>query len=312
VKTGGVTNLVAAISVAADGRFCADRNGFTAEDLAKAQEQGHLKTGYLFLLRYAEPSSGQSLDFGWAGFSRVRYEQIREYRGSLSQAIPGACYAVTTDQNQVVQVGGMPGLDFFDDFYPFGDVSLDAGPVLNLNGPGGAQTMQSVAPGLYSNIFFNFTNPLASYLAPGNYTLDNGGGGADVSGFRAELRIDPALTFANVGATGSVRRSEDLTVNWTGGGQNDRVMVVAMSGRVSGQEVRFGIATCYEQASKGKLTFPASYLSQLPAANNTDGSSVAMLLLYSTSLSQRFQPSSGLDAGYVLGLTYSAKPVALE
>jgi hypothetical protein len=90
-------------------------------------------------------------------------------------------------------------------------------------------------------------------------------------------------------------------------------MIVAMSGRVTGPlDVAFGITTCYEQASKGKLTIPSSYLSQMPAANNTDGNSVGILLLYSTSLSQRFQPSAGLDAGYVLGLSYSGKPLTFE
>ena len=311
VKTGEVTNLVAVVSVSADGVFCPDRNGFTAEDLAKAKEQGYLKAGYMFLMRYAEPTSGQSLDIGWANFTQIAYEQIRDYRGRTSQAVPGACSIVTTDGFQSSSLGGMPGLDFFDDFYPFGDTSLDAGPMLNLTGPSGTQQMQSVAPGLYSNVFFNFTNPLQSYLAPGNYTLDNGGGGAQVAGFRAELRIDPPVAFTNV--PNSIPRSQDLVVNWTGGGANDRVLIVGMSGKLgSGPlDVVFGITSCYEQASKGKLTIPSSMLSQMPAAGN-DGTSMALLFMYNTSMSQRFQPSSGLDAGYVMSLTYSGKPVSFE
>ncbi len=305
-RYGGAASPVGMLSVASDGRFCADRNGFSAADLEKAKTQGHLKTAYLFLMRFATGGVGApSFDIGFANFSRVSAELIGGFRNNWSQNIPGACYVATTEGN--VDLGGQPGADFFDDFYPFGETPLNAGSNVNVSGPGGQQQMMSAGPGIYTGMFFNPANPLISYFSPGEYTLSASGG--EVGSVNGKMRIGPPLNFRQQAMT-SVRRDQDYKIEWTGGEPSDRVWAAVLSLEFSGGIPRAGIVSCYQRAKNGALTVPAALLQQLPAPSAGTGGS--FVWLYSLGSPQRFDPGGNLDAGYSLSLTYSALPLTLQ
>jgi hypothetical protein len=233
------------------------------------------------------------------------------FRGLTSQSIPGACWGGNTNSQQFTQTG-TPGLDFFSNFYPFGDQPLDAGSSLHLAGAGSSQTMMQLAPGAYYGTFFNTTNPLNSFLQPGNYTFDNGGGGGDVPGFSASVKVNPTITFAGTNAINTVDRSKDLTIQLTGGGTDDRVLAIVYAGQynfASGGLPVVGIAACVQLAANKQITIPAAYLSALPATGSSPTSGQGLILLYSEQLPARTQPSNGLDAVYMMTLGYAAQPV---
>ena len=307
-KFGDASAPVGMISVASDGRTCLDRGGFTADDIAKAQSAGGLKAAYLFLMRFGQPGGGGAFDIGFANFSRVSYDLIRGFRSNWSQNIPGACYAANTD-SEFSFGAGMPGADFFDDFYPFGETPLDAGPQIDVRGPGGPQQMQKVDAGYYSGLFLNFTNPTVSYFSPGDYTLS--GNGPGTGSFSANVKIGTPVTFTGVPAQANINRGQDYKINWTGGAPGDRVWIVGYSVETNGFTfVRAGLVSCYALAQNGSLTIPAAALQFLPA-NSMPG--MGFLMLYSAAAPQRFQPSGGgLDAGYVLSLSYSAAPASFQ
>ncbi|MBI1786630.1 MAG: hypothetical protein HYR60_03635 [Acidobacteria bacterium] len=301
VKSGEIRNLVGLLSVAAEGGVCLDRNGFSAEDFEKARTSGGLKAAYLFLLRFGVPGAG-SFDIGFANFSRVIYDLMRTFRSNWAQTVPGACYAATYDSKGGFSTQGQPGADFFDDFYPFGETPLEAGPVIDVRGPGGPQQMQRVDKGSYSGFFLNLMNPLVSYFSPGDYTLSGSGG--EVGSFSGNVRIGPPVTWQDVPPMQDVPRNKDLKLTWTGGNPGDRVWVVGYSVETNGTDfARVGVVSCYELAKKGTMTIPASALGFLPVSSQLGGGA---LLLYSMAAPQRFQPSGGgLDAGYLLSLSYS-------
>jgi hypothetical protein len=77
-------------------------------------------------------------------------------------------------------------------------------------------------------------------------------------------------------------------------------------------EFAWGTVICSEQASRRQITIPASYLSYLPASQTEQGVPYGSLLLYNSSVSNKFEASGGLDAGYVVSLGYWARPLTFE
>ena len=328
VGTGQVSNVVAPISVTSDGRFCPDQSGFSPQDIALAQSKGSLNLGYLFLLRFTAaapsvptgpfgPTGGGTpeVDIGLAEFSNVTYDEITSYRGLINQSVPGACWGGNTN-GQVYNQVGTPGLSFFADFYPFGNTPLDAGSNVHLSGSGNSQTMMPAGPGAYYGTFFNLQNPLSSYLQPGSYTFDDGSGGGGVPAFTATVNVNPPITFSGTSAITAIDRTKDLTINYTGGGTDDRVLAIIYAGTNSfntdGSPVA-GIAACTQLASNKQVTIPSAYLATLPATGSNPLQGQGLILLYSEQLPARSQPSSGgLDAVYMMTLGYTAQLVQVQ
>ena len=87
---------------------------------------------------------------------------------------------------------------------------LNAGPSVSVNGPNGTQVATLLQPGLY-----NATVP-NTYMAQGRYAF-TGTGGTDVGAFTGTLDVSPELAWTNTDAAKTITRSNDLTVQWTGG-----------------------------------------------------------------------------------------------
>jgi hypothetical protein len=195
---------------------------------------------------------------------------------------------------------------------PVSRQSIDAGSALNLTGPAGArQIPRNGSPETSSGFGYDVPGdgflggglpPLVpvtpEFLTPGNYTLDNGSGTGDVGPFSASLTIPgSSFVWTNPGAFGTISRSQDLTVTWTGGTSG----VVRITGSSADPSKQAGaVFNCLAPASAGTFTVPSWVLSALPASGlASDIPAPAGFLMVGPTLTSpsRFQ-ARGVDAGY--------------
>ena len=255
-----VTSNFGTVSIAASGKTCTDPN------FPNISSGNGYKFGSVALSRSATTLSlaGQTLSTTSDVGSGVFYAYDPNYLASAASS--STLIDVTNGACTVIQVNGSGG----------GNVqlpkALDAGPVLNVTGPNGAKTMTK-NQGTYSANFGMTTSfpgapssPL--YLDPGNYTVDNGTGGADVGPFKLNLVVPPTFTWTNQNAITSIDRTQPLQITWTGGDPNAQVLVFGSSSIDSSSTVSF---FCYAKDSDLQLTVPPAILSLLPVSAVTAG-----------------------------------------
>ena len=190
---------------------------------------------------------------------------------------------------------------------------LDGGPALNINGPNGLmQVPQSMPAPMVLTYFMQvgggvplpplpFPIPglpglMPPYLDPGTYTVDNGGGGADVGPFMATLNVpSPGFLWTNADANLTIVRSAGVDLQWSGGDPNAMVEIQGVS---SSPTVAGGF-TCIVP-NNGEFVVTSDVLSLLPAspATATPGNSLSV----SNTTFANFS-ASGLDLGI---LTYES------
>ncbi len=112
---------------------------------------------------------------------------------------------------------------------------LDAGPMLNLNGPNGTQQipLSNITRGYFATLGGGAPSPLPNAPAPmplypdaGTYTIDNGSGGADVGPFTATLTVPgPLLVWTNADNSLTVDRSAGVDIQWTGGDPSANILI---------------------------------------------------------------------------------------
>ncbi len=182
---------------------------------------------------------------------------------------------------------------------------LDAGPVINLTGPNGSKTFASkqlsfggVLGG--GTAFPGAPAPAPLYLDPGPYTVDNGGGGADVGPFTATITIPATFAWTNADdpSAQTIDRSAGVDIAWAGGDPNSMVFItggVATIDPVSHQLSAGGVYTCRESNSAGHFFVSPDVLSLLPASSSTNGVPNGLLIV-SDSVQATFS-APGIDAG---------------
>jgi len=205
VRAGGVLSNHGSISVS-PSRGCSDPHGFSAADLERIPPGGSFSTGAVLLSRTSIkftvpqfvvedlprpgqlPPPGSTVDLrtdsGSGVFSRYDFNSLIRSRGVSGFAPLGQC-SVSGFRNDPTAID------------PIRATNLDAGPVLNLNGPKGAKQFTKTA-GIYTarlggGGFPGLPGGQPEYLDPGAYTLDNGSGGTDVGAFRATLNVPTLL-----------------------------------------------------------------------------------------------------------------------
>src|SRR5258708_15412049 len=125
----------------------------------------------------------------------------------------------------VIQLGPPPGSNA-----TFTSTFLDAGPVMNLTGPGGTKQIP-ITRNIFSALlgggaaFPGLPAPPALYLDPGMYTVDNGGGGADIGPFSVSMTVPDPFMWTNADDFASIDRSGPIDVTWTGGDPNSQVQI---------------------------------------------------------------------------------------
>ena len=188
---------------------------------------------------------------------------------------------------------------------PLGVVTtfLDAGPVINLNGPNGTKQLPQAKSGAYFlqvgggvAIPTPFPIPglpgvLPPYLDPGTYTVDNGGGGADVGPFTATLNVpSPGFSWTNADANLTIDRSAGVDLQWSGGDPDTNVNI---QGVVS-TPTQAGAFNC-SVPNTGEFLVTSDVLSVLPAT--PPGAIAATSSLTLSNSSRANFSASGLDLG---------------
>ena len=312
VKTGNVVSNFTTMSIAASGNVCSDPTAFSVADLGKTQSGAALSKAEVSISRIAVTASipGMGtlqgvLDQGEGEFRvfspTALYGSIRGAVAGFSRGYPSVGCLVTpyTPKSQ----------QFFDNFLrnpadPVNFNLLDAGAALNFTGPNGARQIQQSDKGgpVYQlpgdSVFGGGLPPVIPssppYLSPGVYTVDNGNGGSGVGPFKATLTVpSDQVTWTNAAAVNTISRSQDLTINVTGGG------VVGVQGNSTGAGVGAALF-CVAPAGTTSVTVPAWVLSALPASAQASDLPVAMGFLgagSTLSSPARFQANS-VDAGY--------------
>jgi len=261
-----VTSNWVSIAVAASGKLCSDQL-LTNEGLQNLQNGGVWRVGVIELVRSftqtswpGSPTLTSTSDTAIGMFSK--YDGTLATNGDFGRfdLSDGGCYVVEVNGSSAGRLR---------------TINLDAGPVINLNGPNGPKQLTksfqvyTADLGDISDIF-GTKGPL--YLDPGTYALDNGSGGADVQGFRMNITVASPFTWTNMNSINNVSRNQPLPITWTGGDPNATVLIEGTTVLDSnGHSVSF---FCQARDSAGSLTVPASILRQLPPSGNLGTDSV--------------------------------------
>ncbi len=332
VIAGGVVSNSATIAVTSSGSVCSDPAGFSTSDLEKVQHGQPLSIGEITIFRLhatfsaCEVSIQGSLDLGQGRFSNFITSQdvlasIGSSVGGLGLSSAGSCTvspfnysdflsSILSSQSDPVHFGG-----------------LDAGPVLNINGPKGLKQLpkqnqgSAAQPSYRYHVKHNliggsipgFLSAGPAYLDPGNYEVDNGSGGTQVGAFTADLTIPSSSPMCvNEDALSSIPRTKDITINWTGGTAGGFVALLGSSADPStGAGAEF---QCLTKAEAGSFVVPAWVLSALPPSGVDPVTKVPVgFLLFATALPQpaRFK-ASGIDIGYFNWATLEVKNVVFQ
>lgn len=184
--------------------------------------------------------------------------------GAASYAIGGVINQYTATEFLIDYAG--PKVDMctvLHEVYPVGgkepsapDATLDAGAI-TLSGPGVSQTLSKQAVPL--GTFYSGT--LTSVTNGGTYTL-TATGGTQVGPFTASAKFPNGFTVTNVSSLSTVKRSQPLTVSWTGSGF-DTVEIQINTTTQSTTTVNLLVLNCAVPASLGTYTVPATALAYL-------------------------------------------------
>jgi hypothetical protein len=192
---------------------------------------------------------------------------------------------------------------------------LDAGPVINLSGPNGMKQIP-----VTKNVYFamlgggiplpfpipGLPGPTPLWLDPGTYTVDNGGGGADVGPFTVTLAVPaPAFVWTNADANLTIDRSAGVDIQWVGGDPANNVNIqgaVAILDPVTHQTAGGGSFTC-SVPNTGDFVITPDVLAVLPATPAGIGPTTGISTLSVGTQSRTSFTASGIDQGV---FTYTA------
>lgn len=171
---------------------------------------------------------------------------------------------------------------------------LDAGPVLNLTGPAGSKQFPLTKTGGQANVLGYggilggglpiplLPPPPPLFVTPGTYTVDNGGGGADVGSFTASLDIQSLFTWTNADTSLSIDRAAGADFTWTGGNPDGKVYIggsVVLTDAATRKVAGGAVFSCIADNSAGHFVVPPEVLTLLPASTTTSGVSNGNLVV---------------------------------
>lgn len=270
VQTGSRMSNWATIAVSGDGSACADLKALG--DLNAFFGGEGLKSGSISLLRLGVSIEVPILgsletknDFGSASFSKNNIPGVPASALTFSPVSAGNCMVI---------VGQLLNTEPATDGPIVEATPLDAGEALRVQGPKGSRTLKKTSPGEYADTIGIGTGaalpfPIPGqpagppeFLDPGEYTVDNGSGGADIPAFSVKARVGTPLTWTNQAQIREVNRTQALTVNWTGGSADSLVWLYGLSNTRGGSASFF----CVAEASARQITVPTRVLASMPAS----------------------------------------------
>ncbi len=290
VQIGDIVSNVGTMAISPSGNYCSNPNGYSSAELSQWESQGFTRIGFISLNRSAfeisvpgMPPFEMASDSGFASFNRIDFDLFALTNGSETGTPPGSC-----------TVFGFGGSEVESPEDPIVSQPLDAGPLININGPLGARQLPEVQGGYFASL--SVMNP---FLEPGTYTIDNGLGATGdntVGPFQASIVIGPRVVWTNRDAISSVVRSQGQLITWTGGTPGGLVQIRGSSLDPTGP---VGAAFfCTADAAAGSFTIPPNVLLSLPPSTLVNGAAIDFLLVGISPPPTEFQ-APGLDLGLV-------------
>lgn len=295
IRVRSVISNFTSLPVAPAGEsVCSDPLGtFAAGDVQKFQANGALRTATISLFRLTGTQ-----DTANANFEKFDFLRLIGSRGTPS---PGSCFVLekALDANSP---------DFLPD--PVAVPGLDAGAQLTLTGPSGSKALTPNSKGYYaSGKIGGGQSGTPGFLDPGDFTISNGSGGADVGPFNVKFTIPKVINWTNI--TAPVPRSQDLAITWSGAGANDGVAILGITGVPSnGPLAPYLEFLCVERASAGQFNVPSLLLSLIP--NTAQAFGIPGLFLGVSDVSFTSFTAPGLDLGSILTLNFVATLSAVQ
>lgn len=280
VRTGDVWSNFATMSVATSGGVCAELSSLPDPAVEKLKRGEDLSVGQIELLRFLvrAEAGGMSaeaiIDAGFGHFTRFSQQQFLASQSAKSFWLAGAPspgYCLLLRPQEVLDFLPFPVLE--DPALWDRTRALDAGPMLSVAGPQGVKNLNRSSSRYFS--LLGGLDPedgrtLPVFLEPGNYSAENGGGGKDVGGFRVTHNLPGGATWTNRSSLREISRERDLTLEWSSPNAAEQV-VTAVASSSDGVGAHDWYLLCSERAAAGRLTVPASMLSQLARSTYADG-----------------------------------------
>ena len=246
VTVKGITGNVTSMAVAPAGQnICGDKFGaLTSANLQAAITKGSLNGASVQLSHTVD--GGDKLVAAFGNYSLDSF--MRSYAGTIGPSL-GSCLVYEPYYENSLSI-----LD------PIQPAYLDAGSQLTLTGPAGNKTIDALSTGLFDDAL---ATAAPYFLSPGNYTVSNGSGGAQIGAFSWNLTLPADIVPGNIPAT--VNRSQDLTLTWSGGAGFSVVTIFGYSA-VPVTETTFSWVEfiCNADPSAQQFTIPSAILSLIP------------------------------------------------
>ncbi len=320
VIVNGVPSNSVTMSIDPQGGACSVPGVMTSQVLEEAKQKGAMAEGWVGLSRTAiqAPMQGQGgldeliTENGSATFERYTYSQLIAVQPAQGIVARDSCYVFVSSQKEGEE--GPPSSDPSQSDPVHAQTSLDAGPAININGPNGQRQLMPVQgqKGIYNApLGNNFPFPLPGqpqglYLDPGQYTIDNGQGGADVGPFNTSFDIVNPAQWTNRDAINNVPGGQPLRITWTGV-PNGNVIISGAS--IDDPNDVVGMFFCLADGAAGQFDVPAWVIDSLPASTIQENVPLGFLGLFTAMDPKRFD-ANGLDAGFVSWTNMSMKNVS--
>jgi hypothetical protein len=282
VSINNVVSPTTTMPIGSDSsRVCSDPNGIPSSILQALLSKPSFNLGTVSLSRTTATLLNTSTDTGSAVFFNIK---PLEFAGATSfqKAAIGSCIVNSISESAETTV--------FSGF-----TGLDAGPFIDVNGPGGTQELAPLAgiTGVYAS-----TNGTTPFLTPGAYTASGTGGtgGAAVGPFSVDMTVANPITWTNEASIGTVDRASGVTVTWTGGAPGTYATISGTSFLI-GSSLLITTFTCQAPIAQGTFTVGPDVLLQLPASTSVAGIGLATLSVGNNEPYVEFT-ATGLDYGF--------------
>jgi len=292
VRVGSDTSNIATIAVSSTGETCSD-SILGADLISKIASGKTVNFGYVRL----EEGLGGDIAFG-------TFSQYNAQTAGLAQYGVSPGYCISCQSGTLACAVGL------SDFSPG---QADAGSALTVDGFGRTVSVTNVGGGTYFGLL-NASDG-SRYLWGGlSYTV-SGAGGSEIGSFSvAEKLNSTAALIASPGEGQTVSLKSDLTVQWSGGNQNQQngyftIGGVSFADTAQTQYVEF---QCTAPLSASQFIVPAWVLATLPPSattkNGTETIPLGYIWIGEYDTPTTFQ-AKGLDRGVITDIFYLPRNV---
>jgi uncharacterized protein (TIGR03437 family) len=300
IRTAGVTvSNTVTISISADGSACADSFNPLESHVLNGGAIGEvfaMRTSTLIDIGVASPLNFSNDNV----FALLRQEPggLWAFNPLVSLPPVGSCTVYNTTVNQ-------PSSSYVLGLTEPGG-ALNAGSQLSILAPTGAvhAALMRGDPRFYAASILSNTTPANGYniLAPG---------GADVGAFAAYVALPTAPQWTNSTQIGAIQRADGVTVTWQTDDTTDPIVIAGASANVATNSS--ALFLCLASPVDGQFTVPDYVLSSLPATRPQPSPNVGILYVGALPLQNASSfAASGLDAGFALPVSGSAKSVSYQ